>query len=242
LSPFYFIMAKDPALLFYTSDFLSGTFTMSDEQVGKYIRLLCFHHQKADYLTEQDMLSICKAYDEQIWNKFQKQDGKYFNNRLMIETKRRNNYTESRRKNANSVKNENESAENEAHATAYAKHMETVTETITETIILNVFNNASQEFQKLWDEWKTYKAKEHKFKYKSERSERSSLKELHEMSMGDEVVATHIIEQSIANGWKGFFYIKNKSNNGQAITANNKSRGIDQLLNKARVEYNNKPK
>ena len=34
-------MAKDPAVLFYTNDFLSRTFTMTDEQVGKYIRLLC---------------------------------------------------------------------------------------------------------------------------------------------------------------------------------------------------------
>jgi hypothetical protein len=34
-------MAKDPAFLFYSNDFLSGTYTMSDDQVGKFIRLLC---------------------------------------------------------------------------------------------------------------------------------------------------------------------------------------------------------
>ena len=28
---------KDPAFLFYSSDFLSGTMLMSDEDVGKYI-------------------------------------------------------------------------------------------------------------------------------------------------------------------------------------------------------------
>ena len=37
---------KDPAFLFYSSDFLSGTFTMTNEQIGKYIRLLCIQHQK----------------------------------------------------------------------------------------------------------------------------------------------------------------------------------------------------
>ena len=49
-------MAKDPAVLFYTSDFLSGTFTMTNEQVGMYIRLLCLQHQKGK-LSEKDMLS-----------------------------------------------------------------------------------------------------------------------------------------------------------------------------------------
>jgi len=32
---------------------------MTDEQVGKYIRLLCLQHQKG-YLTEKDMISIRK--------------------------------------------------------------------------------------------------------------------------------------------------------------------------------------
>ena len=50
-------MAKDPAVLFYTSDFLSSTFTMSDEQVGRYIRLLCIQHQKGK-LADKDLKNI----------------------------------------------------------------------------------------------------------------------------------------------------------------------------------------
>jgi len=69
-------MAKDPAVLFYTSDFLSGTFTMTDEQVGKYMRLLCIQHQKG-MLTEQDMLSICKAYDKHMGNENEDILGRY---------------------------------------------------------------------------------------------------------------------------------------------------------------------
>jgi len=38
-------MAKDPAFLFYASDFLTGTMAMSDAEVGQYIRLLCYQHQ-----------------------------------------------------------------------------------------------------------------------------------------------------------------------------------------------------
>jgi uncharacterized protein YdaU (DUF1376 family) len=38
-------MAKDPAFLFYPSDFLTGTMFMNNEQIGIYIRLLCSQHQ-----------------------------------------------------------------------------------------------------------------------------------------------------------------------------------------------------
>ena len=62
-------MSKDPAVLFYTSDFLTGTTLMSNEQVGKYIRLLCIQHQKG-VLSEKDMLKICDSYDEDIFDKF----------------------------------------------------------------------------------------------------------------------------------------------------------------------------
>ena len=39
-------MSKDPAILFYTGDFITGTLTMTDDQRGKYILLLCLQHQK----------------------------------------------------------------------------------------------------------------------------------------------------------------------------------------------------
>jgi len=91
-------MAKDPAFLFYTSDFLTGTLTMTDEQVGKYIRLLCLQHQKGE-LNEKDMLFICKSHDEDIFAKFKNIDGKYFNERLREESIKRIKYSESRRNN-----------------------------------------------------------------------------------------------------------------------------------------------
>lgn len=89
---------KDPAVLFYTSDFLTGTMTMTDEQVGKYIRLLCLQHQKKR-LSEKDMLHICKSYDEDIWCKFARDDAGYYNDRMEQEADRRRNYNESRRNN-----------------------------------------------------------------------------------------------------------------------------------------------
>jgi hypothetical protein len=91
-------MAKDPAVLLYTQDFIAGTILMTDEQRGKYILLLCFQHQK-EYLTEQDMLKICGTYDSVIWEKFNKEGDKYFNIRMREESEKRRTWCDSRRKN-----------------------------------------------------------------------------------------------------------------------------------------------
>lgn len=100
-------MSKDPAFLFYSSDFLVGTMTMTNEQVGKYIRLLCLQHQKGGYLSEKDMLSVCNAIEEAIFVKFDKTiDGLFFNDRLNIETNKRKQYSQSRRNNRLSEKSE----------------------------------------------------------------------------------------------------------------------------------------
>lgn len=90
---------KDPAFLFYSNDFLSGTILMSDEEKGKYITLLCLQHQQG-HLKEKDMLNICKTYNENIFSKFKKDEkGNYYNERLEIEASKRQRYTESRRNN-----------------------------------------------------------------------------------------------------------------------------------------------
>jgi len=92
-------MSKDPAFLFYSSDFLTGTLLMSMEQKGKFITLLCIQHQKG-HMSERDMLQICGTYDEDIFDKFQKDsDGKFYNERLKEEIDKRKSYSESRRNN-----------------------------------------------------------------------------------------------------------------------------------------------
>ena len=115
-------MSKDPAILFYTSDFLTGTILMNNEQVGMYIKLLCIQHQKGN-LTEKDMLNICKTYDEEVFCKFTKDtDGLYYNNRLREEIEKRKNYSESRRNNRLGSKKPKKICK------TYDKHMEDVNE------------------------------------------------------------------------------------------------------------------
>jgi uncharacterized protein YdaU (DUF1376 family) len=89
-------MAKDPAFLFYPGDFTTGTQFFTDEQVGKYIRLLMAQHQLG-HLEEKHMIMICKSYDNDVFSKFDKDsDNKYFNKRLEDEIVKRKIYTESR--------------------------------------------------------------------------------------------------------------------------------------------------
>jgi hypothetical protein len=92
-------MAKDPAVLFYTSDFLSGTFTMDYEQKGKYITLLCIQHQKG-FLTEKDIKQILTDTDIELFDKFQLlEDGFYYNLKMKDCAEKRRKFSESRSNN-----------------------------------------------------------------------------------------------------------------------------------------------
>jgi hypothetical protein len=130
-------MSKDPAVLFYTSDFLSGTFTMTNEQVGMYIRLLCFQHQKGK-LSEKDMLTICPSRDEEIWGKFDIKDGFYINSRMYEEAEKRKAYCDSRKG--------NRSKKNicKTYDTTYEKHMSPHMENENENENINEINKINK--------------------------------------------------------------------------------------------------
>jgi len=93
-------MGKDPAVLFYTSDFLAGTSFFTMEQRGQYITLLCEQHQLGG-IPEAHLLDICKSKSSPVWAKFQKgQDGLWFNPRMREEAIKRRSFVDSRHKNA----------------------------------------------------------------------------------------------------------------------------------------------
>ena len=109
-------MAKDPAFLFYSSDFLVGTYTMTDTQVGQYVRLMCLQHQHG-HLDEETLQAVMRGkIDQAVLGKF-KQDstGRYYNERLDSEVTKRRNYSKSR-------------ADNRAKKT-YVKDMSNICET-----------------------------------------------------------------------------------------------------------------
>ena len=93
---------KDPAFLFYTSDFLTGTQFMSDEQVGVYIRILCAQHQHG-HLSERKMQQLCRGIAgadavQEVMCKFERDaDGNFYNARLDQEINKRKEFAEKQR-------------------------------------------------------------------------------------------------------------------------------------------------
>lgn len=144
---------KDPAFLFYSSDFLSGVMLMTDEEIGQYIKLICLQHQKG-HLKEKDMLNICKTYNEDIFSKFKKDDeGNYYNERLENEINRRKAYSESRRNNRKKKDREEQKEDTYVEdikniCNSYEEHMETETTNITENINNNISKENEENLQK----------------------------------------------------------------------------------------------
>lgn len=130
---------KDPAFLFYSNDFLSGTMLMTDEETGQYIKLLCLQHQKG-HLKEKDMLNICKSYNEEIFSKFKKdKDENYYNERLEYEVNKRKAYSESRRNNRRKKETYEKDMKNICNS--YEEHMENENENVNENININKNNS-----------------------------------------------------------------------------------------------------
>lgn len=206
-------MAKDPAFLFYPNDYIGGTMGMTFEEKGAYMELLMMQFNRGHMTTHMIGQTIGQLWDT-VQVKFTQDDnGLWYNKRLDEEKAKRQKFTESRRnntlgKNQYSKKPKKKSG----HTTS---HMENVNED--ENVIKNeskieiTFPFDSENFMKWWGHWKEYKSKEHKFKYASVISEQAALKKLSQLSSGDESKAVAIIEQSISEGWKGFFDLS-KSN------------------------------
>jgi hypothetical protein len=117
-------MAKDPAFNFYTNDFDSKTKFFTHEQVGMYLRLLMAQHQHG-HLTEAQMMYICGRYDKDVFSKFIKDGaGLFFNDRLELEITKRQNYSESRKKNRKSKKENTSKSYVNTHDNHMSQHME----------------------------------------------------------------------------------------------------------------------
>lgn len=82
-------MAKDPAFLFYPSDFLTGTMFMTDAEVGKYTRLICAQHQHGGIIDKVSFNAMV-GENQIIRSKFIETETGFYNERLTIEMDKRN--------------------------------------------------------------------------------------------------------------------------------------------------------
>lgn len=96
----------------------------------------------------------------------------------------------------------------------------------------------SESFTDHWIKWKDFKKKEHRFFFKSVHSEQEALNVLVKLSDGIEETAIDIIQQSIANGWKGLFALKHEHGKGKnGSPGSSEKLGRSERNDRARAEY-----
>lgn len=154
---------KSPAFQFYSSDFMTGTTFMTNEEVGAYIRCLCMQHQKG-HLKEKEMQQICLNQEvlESVMNHYKQDDeGLFYNERLDFEKEKSRKYSESRAKNRSKKDNTSKTYDNTYEkdmkniCNSYDKHMEDEEEDINKEYIINYYINnintniSSIEYSKL---------------------------------------------------------------------------------------------
>jgi uncharacterized protein YdaU (DUF1376 family) len=132
-------MAKDPAFLFYSSDFLSGVQDLTMEERGQYITLLCMQHVKGR-LTRKLIDLICHGNaTADVMAKFATdENGMLFNQRLEVEIEKRRLHAEKQRDRAingwNKRKTKDATAYTTADATALPLENEDVNKNINKKI------------------------------------------------------------------------------------------------------------
>lgn len=265
-------MAKDPAFLFYSNDFYSGTRMMLPEERACYLDLLIYQHQNGFIPDDLKRLRLfCSGIDEATLKatleaKFKLCLSGWYNEKLKQVIENREIFTgrqsvngkvgqffkkaakilspkelKTLRAKISEITNNNQDfydnwltkiEDPKAMLIAMLKHLENEIENEIENKDINEIRKGgtgekpiiieevvgleyvffSEEFKAQWQLWKSYRNKEHKFKYKMVETEQAAMNELHAISVGNEKTAIAIIHQSIANGWKGFFELKNKQN------------------------------
>ena len=164
-------MAKDPAFLFYSQDFIVGTNTMNFEDRGKYITILAQMHQQGR-LDEETISFLVGSISVKLKNKFSiDENDLWYNKRLEEESAKRSAFIDSRRENG---KKGGRPSKASGKPSAKAKHKlpvnedENVNDSINVAVYEKLYSSLKQELNVLdkYDDlfllW---------FKYKSEKGQ-----------------------------------------------------------------------
>jgi uncharacterized protein YdaU (DUF1376 family) len=234
-------MAKDPAFLFYPNDWIGGTMGMTFEEKGAYMELLMMQFNRGHMTTHMVGQVVGQLWDK-IKDKFkQDEHGMWFNSRLDEEKNKRQKFTQSRRNNISgenqyTKKIELKTTSERSHDQHMTTHMEDVN--VNENEIDYFFN--SLIFIENWKTWKEYKKNQFNFNFKSTNSEQIAINHLIKLSEKKEQNAIDIINQSIANGWKGFFQLKTNQNGKTITTPEDKFNAYIEYANRWNPESNPK--
>lgn len=224
-------MAKDPAFLFYSQDFLVGVATLTFEDRGKYITLLSQMHQSGR-LDEETIRFLVGSVSDRLKAKFQIDGaGLWFNARLEKESAARAQFTESRRKNGllggRPTKNKPKGKPlgkptDNLKVNHTVNRMEDENENENENAIKGgaggkpetVLPHPSPEFRQTWDNWLAYR----KAKKKPIQGEVAISMALKQMGKYPEADVIKMIEKAIANGWQGWEHVDNLNQKINGIT------------------------
>ena len=105
---------------------------------------------------------------------------------------------------------------------------------------IKVNNIFSDLFLDKWNEWINYKKSSFNFTYKTESSIQIAYDSLVKLSESNEQTAIDIINQSIGNGWKGFFQIKTSPNAKSSTNPEDKFNAYVEYANRWNPESNPK--
>lgn len=216
-------MNKAPAFQLYAQDFLTGVMYLTNEEVGIYIRMLC--KQWTDGSIPKKRLGFLVGYEwdnlsEELKSKFVENDGRLINTKLEEVRQQKENFLKKQKENGKKGGRPPKNTKSKNPTESQKKPLEVEDEVeieVKDELVLEKSEKPfvqypfdSEEFKKQWELWKDFKKKEFKFKYKTVQSEQAALTQLSNLANGNEKTAIAIIHQSFANGWKGFFELKNQ--------------------------------
>jgi len=151
-------MGKDPAFLFYSSDFLNGVADLTMEERGQYITLLCLQHQKGS-LTQKTIRLSVGSVSVDVMSKFSKdEDGNFYQERLREEIEKRANFTESRRNNGFKGGRPKANGKPNGYAKDNLMEDENINEDVNKNI--NKIKVIDQLFEEFWDLYDYKKSRE----------------------------------------------------------------------------------
>lgn len=139
---------KDPAFLFYSSDFLSGISDLTMEERGQYITMLCLQHQKGN-LSEKTIRLNVGSVSVDVIAKFKKDnEGNFYNERLVSEIEKRNLFTESRRNNG--IKGGRPKKETKPKGKPKENHMDNHMGNVNEDVNKDIKGNVNDQIKEIF--------------------------------------------------------------------------------------------
>lgn len=211
---------KAPYFPFFYRDFWHAVRHMTKEEIHDYLYLLCEQADSADGSIPHKVWDRLEPGPE-IAEKFELDVNGYFNVRMRDILNKRNSYIESRTSNLMGshmgphmgshmghhkrklkIENRKETLNTEKGKEKEKRIVKEKGKGKTEPPLAYPFTD--ELFLNRWQVWKEYKKEQFNFVYKH-KGEQAALTQIGNLSGGSVQKAVAIIQQSMANGWKGLF-------------------------------------